>query len=613
MALSRWWLLTWLFAIHIPVSAQFKDTAEVLALSQRCKQFQEDKADSLLIYSVQIEKYSAKQGFVQGISDAMRFKGMHFEYSEKYDSAIRLYLQNIDFAKKNLPPDKSIALYTDLMAVYKATRQFDEVKRWGLQMKKEAETLNDSARLSSALTNLGIAYRNTKQRDSAVACYKAALIIKEKIGDFNGLANLRINLAAYYEQENMFAEMLQTILPNIAYHEKIKDSSNLFYDYSNAAAALIGLKRYDEALVFAGHAKTLAEAAGSLKIVEVLEIYSGLYKQKGNYRKSLEYMEQSLLLERKILNENTTQEMAEAREKFQTELKEEQNKVLTEKLDNEKLKKRNTMLLAIAAAMVALLVGLGLWQKQKINKQLEEKNTIIGQQVEKMAELNNEKNNLISVVSHDLAGPLSQIQVWSQLLERKQDTFSATQKEAIQHILQSASQGQSLIRNILDVEKAETGSHTLQLESTNLSLLGKELVTQWTLIAAQKNIELVYEAPEKIVWLLTDRQLFKRIAENLLSNAVKYSAPGKKIWLSLTDHPEEVQVQVRDEGPGIPQADIPFLFKKYNQSNANPTANESSTGLGLFIVKRIAEELHAKINVESKEGEGSCFTVSFKK
>ena len=134
------------FFVSCIASAQIKDTTEALALAKRCKNFDETKADSLLIYSQQIGSFSQKNNFKQGISDAIRFKGMHYEYAGKYDTAIQYYLQNLEYAQKNLPPQKATALYSDLVAVYKITKQFDKAKDYGLQMLYASEKINDTLR-----------------------------------------------------------------------------------------------------------------------------------------------------------------------------------------------------------------------------------------------------------------------------------------------------------------------------------------------------------------------------------------------------------------------------------------------------------------------------------
>lgn len=597
----------------IMVTAQIKDTTEALDLASRCKFFEEDKADSLWYYSAQLDEFSQKNKFRQGISDAIRLKGIYYELKGKYDSALSCYFRNLSYAQQYLPEKKAIALYSDLIAVYKATRQYTEAKRYGILMRDAAEKIADSARLSSAWLNLGIMHRSLKERDSAIIAYNKALEIKEKIGDSAGLATLRINLSAYYDSEKMYREEYQTIFPNIAYHAARNDSANLLYDYGNAAAGLIGLRRFDEAKTMIDKARSLVADTTSKKMVDILEIYAEYYWQKGDYKTAYEYKERSIVLDRELLNENTNRQMAEAIQKFETEKKEQQNQLLTVQLDKNKLQKRNLGIIALSGVLLAAFIGIGLWQKQKVNRQLTGKNEVINQQVNKLAELNSEKNNLISIVSHDLSGPFSNIGVWSTVLKRKNENLNETQKEAIDHISRSAMQGQQLIHNILDVEKAETGKRNLQLENVDITGLFNELQQQYESIAAQKQVQFHSELPSGSCMLLTDREMLRRIGENLLSNAVKYTGAGKQVWLRLWSDEQAIRIVVEDEGAGITKEELPLLFNKYGTLSSTTTAGESSTGLGLSIVKRLLDELNGDIQVESEPGKGSTFTVILRK
>lgn len=592
-----------------PAKAQIKDTTEALELSARCKYFEEDKADSLLFYSKQIDAFSQKNNFRQGISDAIRLKGIFFELTGRYDSALSCYSRNLSYARQFLPEKKAIALYSDLIAVYKATKQFTEAKRYCLLMRDEAERIADSARLSSAWLNLGVMYRSLKEKDSAIIAYNNALRIKERIGDSAGLATLRINLAAFYDSEKMFREEYETILPNIAYHAVRADSTNLFYDYSNAAAALIGLHRFGEALPLIDKARALVTGGSNRKMVDVLEIYAEYYRVKGDYKTAYDYKEQAIVLDRQLLDESTGKQMAEAMQKFETEKKEQQNRLLTVQLDKNRLQKRNLGIIAVSGILLALIIGLGWWQKQKINRQLQEKNEVINRQVDKLAELNSEKNNLIGIVSHDLSGPFVNIGVWSAVLQRKNDNLDERQKEALDHIARSAAQGQRLIRNILDVEKVETGKRRLQLENVDVSALFTELKEQYASLAEQKQLVFHCAIPPNLQWL-TDRDMLHRIAENLLSNAIKYTQPGKQVWLQVSAGSERLQIVVKDEGVGIRKEELPKLFHRYTALSPVTTAGETSTGLGLSIVKRLVDELNGEILVESEAGKGSVFTVN---
>jgi signal transduction histidine kinase len=104
-----------------------------------------------------------------------------------------------------------------------------------------------------------------------------------------------------------------------------------------------------------------------------------------------------------------------------------------------------------------------------------------------------------------------------------------------------------------------------------------------------------------------------QIVENLLSNAIKFSPARKNIFIDVAGNDDKVTVMVKDEGPGMTEDDKKKLFNKYQKLSARPTANESSTGLGLSIVKKFVEAMNGRIWCESEEGKGVSFFVEFAK
>jgi len=287
--------------------------------------------------------------------------------------------------------------------------------------------------------------------------------------------------------------------------------------------------------------------------------------------------------------------------------------LLRVEVDKQKIQNRYVTFLAIIAVFVAGWIGFYLYQNHKKNIQLQAKNDLIQKQNDKLYELNYEKNSLISVVSHDLSGPFANIKMWTQILNSGPDNFSPEQKKAISRIESSTVSGEKLIRNILDVEKAETNRQKLSLENFDLKIFVEEMVNSYKPSAEKKAIKLHYDHHDREVLFMSDKQLVSRICENLISNAIKYTMPGRQVWVSVSEEKDAVSIVVQDEGLGIPKEELPNLFSKYSKISTQPTAGEASTGLGLSIVKRIVEELNGRITCESEPGKGSLFTVVLRK
>jgi len=110
-----------------------------------------------------------------------------------------------------------------------------------------------------------------------------------------------------------------------------------------------------------------------------------------------------------------------------------------------------------------------------------------------------------------------------------------------------------------------------------------------------------------------DKVYTEQIIENLVSNAIKYSPNGSKVHVEATDNGETVRVSVRDEGPGLTPEDQKKLFRKFQPLSAKPTGGETSTGLGLSIVKTFTEKMGGKVSYETQLGKGTTFHIDLRK
>lgn len=274
--------------------------------------------------------------------------------------------------------------------------------------------------------------------------------------------------------------------------------------------------------------------------------------------------------------------------------------------------------------LIGLLIIAIIWLVVTIIK-LKTKNRIItiqGKEIERqLAELNkkseelkdiiNQNQQIISLVSHDLKGPFNRIFALVQLLQLTSQNLSVEQQEYIDKIHQIVADGLGMMRNLLDNRKLEDKGITLVHEKLSLSTLLQTLVKNYEILASKKRVTIHYQC-EAPVYLESDKSYLIRIFENLLSNALKFSEGSKNIYVSLTEKDRCIEAKIRDEGPGISPEEITKLYQKFQRLSARPTSGESSTGLGLWIVKTVLEKLGGEIECESQVGVGSTFTVRLK-
>lgn len=216
-----------------------------------------------------------------------------------------------------------------------------------------------------------------------------------------------------------------------------------------------------------------------------------------------------------------------------------------------------------------------------------------------------EKDNLLNVVVHDLKSPLNQTKALGSLLLYHANDKNET-KELLTRIEAASNHGIKLIEELSTISNLENLNKELNMNHVNLSSLCLPLLKNIELIASEKHIQLqINIASETTIY--THQSYFLRILENLLSNAIKFSQMNSIVYFTADDK----IVSIKDQGPGFSDEDLKNVFGKFKRLSARPTAGESSTGLGLYIVKLLADKLKLSIEIKSKLGKGSIIILKF--
>lgn len=227
---------------------------------------------------------------------------------------------------------------------------------------------------------------------------------------------------------------------------------------------------------------------------------------------------------------------------------------------------------------------------------------------EELRHVNEEKNHFLGMTAHDLKSPLNGVLGLITLI-KNETSLNEKQAEYLKYIEDSCLNMKNLIMNLLDINRIEQGLTMIAPEYVNLS----DLLTHYTRSlgehARKKNISLLVENRAGAIPLYTDPSALGRVLENLLSNAIKFSPVNTAVVVRAEYDGSHVSLRVTDEGPGIRQEDMPRLFGKFQKLSARPTGGESSTGLGLSIVKELVTTLQGTISVTSEAGKGAAFTV----
>lgn len=222
---------------------------------------------------------------------------------------------------------------------------------------------------------------------------------------------------------------------------------------------------------------------------------------------------------------------------------------------------------------------------------------------------NETKDTFISLLSHDLRGPLGGIKTAAEYLHGEgEDLDRQTKEEFLGELARSAASTLELVEEILGWARSQSGELRARPEPCDGSAVLRGQVELLAETARAKGLRLRLEAPETFP-LLCDPAMLGSILRNLLQNAVKFSYPGAEVEARLAKAEGGALYSVRDRGIGMGKETLGRLFRLEGRVRSRGTAGEQGTGFGLILAKEFARQLGAELSVESEEGEGSTFSL----
>ena len=267
-------------------------------------------------------------------------------------------------------------------------------------------------------------------------------------------------------------------------------------------------------------------------------------------------------------------------------------------------------------------VGQGLYETVPITSkdEIADVTRAFNQMSDELKQVDQERMQMMSEISHEMRTPLQVIKAGCYTVVHMKDgpVLNERQREAVGMIHQATNRINQFVNLFLDVAKMEAGLMKFKFEVSNLFDVLQPLVMEAQLIAGTRQIKVDFDAQE-IPLLTFDKDRMSQVFSNLLSNALKFTPNNGSISVRLARETECnqiktngkgcIRIQVQDSGVGIPEADLKKLFSKFYQAKNVPQVNEKGSGLGLALVKHVAEAHGGAVSVESQVGVGSTFTV----
>jgi signal transduction histidine kinase len=636
------------------------------ALNALAEAYRYNAADSSLMYAEQALALAQRLNDTNGKSQAMLHQGYALYSQGKYDFALSVLVETLALMQA-LGNTKGIAqTLNDIGNIYKRQERYAEALDYYAQALAVYQKIADTNGIAWELGNMAATWRMAGNCDKAFEQSTQALRIAEQHGYTYGKVFALTTLGACYAERQQHDSALVVLHRALEFAETMQNQKYIS-QLSYMLGRLYARKReYAKALVYAERGLAVARSAKfAERVKEAYLTFVAIYQAMNNPAEALRYQQLYTHLHDSLFSAEVRKNMSDLQTRIATEKKDREiqllqkeqqiaslvrnslfggmvllmgllalavNRYAIKRSSEQRLREANDLLaqandeisrqntqLADANAEISRQLLIQEEQAREIelaNTQLADMNVTLEAANMELVELNNEKNEFLGIVAHDLKNPLNGIRNLADMLLTYDDMSAEQKREFLESIVQSSERMFELIKNLLDINALERGGITMRPIEMNIGAVAQFITADYRARAEQKSITLHFSL-EGTGQGVADEAAAQQVLENLISNAVKYSPQGKNVWVSVcpsihaSTGAEFVRVTVRDEGPGLSAEDMRKLFGKFARLSAQPTGGEHSTGLGLSIVKKMVEAMNGRVWCESELGKGAAFSVEF--
>lgn len=536
----------------------------------------------------------------------------------QYHKALEAYFKAESIYTHYNDTDNIANINNNIAAVYLKTGDVDKtIERFttALEIKHK---LGDSTNIANISSNLGVVYMQRKDYNAALTHFRKALEIHTKLKNKTGIADLSNNIAELYILRKQYPEAKEMLLAAESNYLANNNMIGVARARANLGLCCGFLGENTKAAMLFEDAVRLAREARALDVEsDTYRAIRDYYASRGDYTNAYHYSLHYQAANDSIFNRTLVERLAEVETEYLQARREREMELLRK--ENEIQAQENKMhmiYLYFSIALFAVIIGLfGVVYnryrvKRKINAKLNIANLRLKESEFKLQESNRVVNHILSVIAHDLRNPVNTVYGFSELLHDHVPNLAKDEVKKYSGIIYNTSlKILGLLENLLNWSKAESKALEYKPERIALFLLLEEVLSICDIHAAQKSISVVNEVPTQ-VHAFADHNLIESVLRNLINNAIKFTHEGGTVKIKAATHGDEVHMSVVDNGTGIAEDSLAHIFDANFHETTEGTAQESGTGLGLYLCKEFLSINKGRIWVESKPGRGSTFTFS---
>lgn len=607
-----------------------------------------NKFEEAIEYNYEAYILAEQSQLPKGLAKSYLQFGELYIKTKDYDQASKYNLLGLRFCEDRNDTEIKYKFMLLLAKVYFSIGNYDDAEKYLLNAISETIEKSDLNIIAELKLYLGRIYIETNQLDKAETNLVSIEKLSSKINN-TLLVEIYKELISLYILKNDDLEALQYALTALENIKKVEDrslradikliTSNLLINMGN----LVEAKKYLELV-----SDYISTTDNLLHKAEYYDFYSKVYEKSNDFKSAFEMKKLYIEVKDKIIAESKISAINDALKKYESEKKDDENRMLKENLENSEKLKELTTYIGIGVLFVAVMVGIfavllyrRAAKERKMNTLLQEKNTEIESQKLKFESLNKElvdrnveieqinqnlikseaesrdlnatKDKFLSIIAHDLKNPIAGIMLTSELLVNYYDRLDREKLELkLKEINTTSIKLKDLLDTLLEWARASTGNIPYSPFDIEIDSILKNLGHLFSANLINKNITFTVENDTKCK-VIADEKMLDTILRNLVSNAIKFTPEGGTISISTEEVANKLIIKIKDTGVGIPEDKIPYLFSMSNNYSTLGTKKEKGTGLGLLLCKEFIEINNGTIEVSSKVGEGTVFDISLNK
>jgi signal transduction histidine kinase len=609
-------------------SGRLNDLQEALALST--KRSYDNVLEQIASAMDTLDFYTAQKECLETIEIAHTLKYQRLALPQAYD-----ILANI--CKKHNHPDLALEHYLKITEFYEIAnykkalahtyfrigllhfnaKHYGQAQRFLQKALKTAQDSLESRQVINAYNAIALCYKDVNNYPLAVKNFDTALGIAQKAQDSVFIGVIYSNIASVHYEKKEYQQALHYfqhgLRMNLAYQGEEGQIANIYNALGNT---YLKTKQIAPAKECFENALPLAKKSNALLAFQ--EAYQGLahiYEFRNDFTKAYQYHALLKQMSDSINLKNKHLAILEMQHRFDTERKDNQILLLHKDAENHQFQRISFVLGSGTLLLLTFFFIRNYFKERRNNILLKTQNQQINQhreeihtQTQQLTQLNNTKDKLFSIISHDLRSPLSSLNSALALLQT-QNISQVDFQRIISELRKNLDNVHFTLENLLQWSYTQMSGIKINVQLFDIKEVTDEIIALYETNLQDKEIVLANLVRGKTL-VKADKNQIRLIIRNLVANAIKFTNHGGKITLNTEVRGNWVIFSVADTGVGMEILEAEQLFEQTTHFTKRGTANEKGTGLGLILCKEFVEKNGGQIWLKSKVGEGTIFYFS---